>query len=181
MTRDDPTEPARRPATAEPRRRRPTDDDYARLLTVRSEIRRFERWSAEQARDHGLTAHQHQLMLAVRGYAAAHQDAGLTIRRAADYLLVRHHSAVELIDRCERLGLVSRLRDPDDRRVVRLQLSEKGDRVLAELSGAHLDELSRLTPLLHSLLATLGSPPDRAAAHSHERARRDSNPKSSDP
>ena len=44
------------------------DADYARLLTVRTAWRRFERWSAEQAAAHGLTASQHQLLLAVRGH-----------------------------------------------------------------------------------------------------------------
>src|SRR6476646_8021136 len=57
----------------------------------------------------------------------------------------RNHSAVELIDRCERAGLVERERDADDRRVVRLGLSPDGDKILADFSGAHLEELARLT------------------------------------
>jgi len=79
----------------------------------------------------------------------------------ADYLLIRTHSAVELIDRCERAGLVERERDADDRRVVRLRLSPDGDKILADFSGAHLEELARLTPLFEAMLDALGTPTDR--------------------
>jgi DNA-binding MarR family transcriptional regulator len=67
-----------------------------------------------------------------------------TIGDVAEHLLLRHHSAVELVDRAERAGLVHRLVDPDDHRVVRLALSDDGDAQLAELSSAHLEQLSRL-------------------------------------
>ena len=126
--------------------------DYARLLTVRTGLRRFEAWSAEQAAAHGLTASQHQLMLAIAGHNAI---LGPTISQAADYLLIKHHSAVELVDRTEKAGLVRRERDADDHRVVRLSLSPAGRRVLADLSNAHLEELERLRPLFESMLGTL--------------------------
>lgn len=134
-----------------------TDQDYARLLTVRTGLRQFERWSAEQAAAHGLTPAQHQLLLAVRGHPEADFAAGPTVSEAADYLLIRHHSAVELIDRCERAGLVERSRDPDDHRRVRLRVSPTGERILADLSGSHLEELARLTPLFEAMLDTLGA------------------------
>lgn len=128
------------------------DADYQRLLTVRSALRRFERWSAEQAAEHGLTASQHQLMLAIRGHD---EPQGPTIGQVADYLLTRHHSVVELVDRTERLGLIIRNGDPDDHRVVRLTLAEHGARVLESLTGAHLEELDRLTTLFQALSRTL--------------------------
>ena len=126
--------------------------DYTRLLTVRTSLRRFEAWSAQQAAAHGLTASQHQLLLAVAGHD---QPLGPTISQAADYLLIKHHSAVELVDRTERAGLVRRVRDGTDHRVVRLALSAAGRRVLADLSSAHLEELERLRPLFESLLGEL--------------------------
>lgn len=138
-----------------------TGGDYARLLSVRSGLRRFEQWSAEQAARYGLTPSQHQLLLAVRGHASATGEGGPTIGQVADYLLVRHHSAVELIDRCESAGLVERTRDLHDRRVVRLQLSPRGNQILADLAGAHLEELARLTPLFEAMLDTLGTPVGR--------------------
>jgi DNA-binding MarR family transcriptional regulator len=135
--------------------RRIRDADYTRLLTVRTRLRQFERWSSEQAAAHGLTASQHQLMLAVRG----HPDPdGPTISEAAGYLLIRHHSAVELADRSEKAGLILRVRDSGDHRAVRLQLAPDGARILEELTSAHLEELARLTPLFESMIDTLAAP-----------------------
>ena len=117
------------------------DDVYARLLTLRSRLRRFERWSAEEAQSAGLTPTQHQLLLAVRG----HPDRrGPTIGEIADYLLLRHHSAGELVHRAEAAGLVARVRDSDDRRVTRLRLTDDGSARLDSLTARHLEEIERL-------------------------------------
>ena len=124
------------------------DDAYARLLDLRTALRHFERWSEQQAKAAGLTAAQHQLLLAVRGHADAR---GPTIGEVADYLLLRHHSAVGLIDRADAAGLVTRIRDPDDHRVVRLRLTPKGGRRLERLSALHLEELARLGPQFAAL------------------------------
>lgn len=129
-----------------------TDRDYARLLSVRTRLRVFERWSAERAAEFGLTAAQHQLLLAIRGH---HDDRGPTIGDVADYLLLKHHSAVELATRVQDLGLIERRHDPDDQRMVRLSLTAEGRRVLGELSAAHLEELRRLVPTLTNALAAL--------------------------
>lgn len=131
---------------------RVSDRDYARLLTVRTGLRRFERWSAKAAAARGLTASQHQLLLAVRGHD---ESAGPTIGHVADYLLVRHHSAVELVDRTEKAGLIRRVRDTEDHRAVRLELTGEGAQVLTDLTSAHLEELERLTPLFESMIGTL--------------------------
>ena len=141
--------------TARERRRsaaRITDADYARLLAVRTALRRFEHWSAEQAAGQGLTASQHQLLLAVRGHS---DPRGPTIREAAQYLLIRHHSAVELCDRTQAAGLLTREPDADDHRVVRLKLTKAGARALDALSAVHLDELANLAMLFESLIGTL--------------------------
>ena len=68
----------------------------------------------------------------------------------ADYLLMRHHSAVGLVDRADAGGLVIRTRDSDDHRVVRLSLSRTGERRLQALSAVHLEELQRLALKLPS-------------------------------
>ncbi|HEY3941772.1 MAG TPA: DUF488 family protein [Acidimicrobiales bacterium] len=116
-------------------------EDYARLLALRNGLRRFLRWSEQQAEGAGLTPNQHQLLLAIRG----HDDPrGPTIGEVADYLLLRHHSIVELVDRADSAGLVTRHRDDDDRRVVRLQLTDDGADRLEALSAQHLEELGRL-------------------------------------
>jgi DNA-binding MarR family transcriptional regulator len=119
--------------------RRLTDGDFRELLRFRDALRRFQRWSEGEAAAAGLTPAQHQLLLAVRGH-----DGDPTIGDVAEHLMLRHHSAVELVDRAERAGLLRRRPDPDDRRVVHLELTADGDAHLATLAAAHLAELRRL-------------------------------------
>lgn len=117
------------------------DATYARLLALRTGLRHFEAWSAQQARAAGLTPAHHQLLLAIRGHG---DPDGPTIGEVADYLLLRHHSAVGLVDRAEVAGLVRRTRSQDDHRLVRLHLTEEGAARLEALSALHLEELHRL-------------------------------------
>jgi DNA-binding MarR family transcriptional regulator len=117
-----------------------TDQDYAQLLDLRDELRRFIRWSEEQARAAGLTPAQHQLLLAVRG----HRGGDPTVGDIAGHLLLRHHSAVELVNRATAADLVQRSIDADDHRVVRVRLTAHGEALLADLAAAHLDELEGL-------------------------------------
>jgi DNA-binding MarR family transcriptional regulator len=142
-------------------RSRPVGDaDYRRLLALRTGLRHFLRWSEEQAASSGLTPSQHQLLLAIRGHAG---DEPPTIGDVAESLLLRHHSAVELVDRTEEAGLVRRTRDGLDHRLVRLSLTARGDRALAALSERHLEELSRLARSIAPLLAGLDEPAFEAA------------------
>lgn len=125
-----------------------SDASYGRLLTLRTALRQFECWSEQQARAAGLTPAQHQLLLAVKGHP---DPRGPTIGEIADYLFLKHHSAVGLIDRADAAGLVTRHRDADDHRVVRLRLTRSGARRLERLSALHLEELRRLGPQLAGL------------------------------
>lgn len=118
-----------------------TDRDYQHLLRFRTELRRFLRWSEDRAQAEGLTAAQHQLLLAVRGST---DPRGATIKEVADALLLKHHTATELVDRAEAGELLRRERDRDDHRVVRLHITRTGASKLARLSRQHLDELQRL-------------------------------------
>jgi DNA-binding MarR family transcriptional regulator len=124
------------------------DRQYEQLLEFRTQLRRFLRWSEDEARAVGLSPAQHQLLLAIRG---SRDPAGPTIREVADALLLRHHSAVELVDRAAAEQLVERRPDPDDQRAVRLALTRKGADRLRRLSRLHLDELRRLSAALGGL------------------------------
>ena len=126
----------------------PTDDQYQRLLAFRTALRRFDQWSRRAAEEHGLTHAQHQLLLAVRGSDTV---GGPTIGEIAEALLVRHHTATELVDRAQQLGLVERVRSTLDARRVQLRLSAHGRDVLNDLTEVHLEELRRLGPLLDPL------------------------------
>ncbi len=132
------------------------DAEYRNLLQFRTGIRRFLHWSAQQAEAAGLTPAQHQLLLAVRGHDDKRGPAiGPTIGDIAGYLFLRHHSAVGLIDRAEAAGLVQRREDQEDRRVVRLRLTSRGEEILVQLSRLHLEELTRLAPEIRDLWAGL--------------------------
>jgi DNA-binding MarR family transcriptional regulator len=126
----------------------PSDEDYRRLLELRTGLRRFLRWSEQHAEAAGLTPAQHQLLLAIRG----HDDPrGPTVGDVAGYLMLRHHSAVGLVDRAEKAGLITRAQDPDNLSVVRLGLTAQGARQLEALSEQHLVELAHLAPTMHAL------------------------------
>jgi DNA-binding MarR family transcriptional regulator len=130
----------------------PTDDDYRRLLELRTGLRRFLRWSERQAEAAGLTPAQHQLLLAIRGHS---DPRGPTVGDVADYLLLRHHSAVGLVDRAEGAGLLTRSQDPDNLSAVRLRLTDEGSRQLESLSELHLEELAHLAPTMEALWEAL--------------------------
>jgi DNA-binding MarR family transcriptional regulator len=123
--------------------------DYQRLSQFRYLIRCFLEFSQTRAHDAGLTARQHQALLAIKGFPG---EGSVTVGDLAERLRIRHHSAVELINRLCEAGLVARDQDKDDHRRVLLRLTERADDCLAELSAAHLDELSRIEPMLRRLL-----------------------------
>ncbi len=125
-----------------------SERDYQRLLELRTGLRKFLKWSADQARAAGLTPAQHQLLLAIRGHDPSEAP---TISELAEYLQSRHHSTVELIDRAEREGIVRRSSDTDDARAVRVEITSEGESRLGELSGQHLLELKRLAPRMAPL------------------------------
>jgi DNA-binding MarR family transcriptional regulator len=128
----------------------PLDDaDYQALLAFRTALRRFNHWSEEQARAVGLTHAQHQLLLAVKGHRGPEPP---TIGDIADYLLLRHHSAVELVNRAQAGDYIERRRDPVDGRIVRLLLTPKGDACIEQLTELHIAELGQLAPLLQHVV-----------------------------
>ena len=129
------------------------EPNYRALLAFRTALRRFHRWSEGQAEAAGLTAAQHQLLLAVKG----HDDGrGPTIGEVSDHLLLRHHSAVELVNRAQAAGLVERVKDATDGRIVRLRLCESGEDALRKLAQLHIDELRQLEPLLRHITVGQG-------------------------
>ena len=132
---------------------RPTRRDFERLLEFRVALRRFQRWSEDQAQAAGLTHVQHQLLVAIKGHPGRLSPTGGEL---AGYLLLRPHSAVELVDRAEEAGLVERTADPHDGRVVRVRLSEAGDRILQKLTPAHLARLDELAVVLDELVTQYG-------------------------
>jgi DNA-binding MarR family transcriptional regulator len=128
---------------------RPSQEDYEALSDFRYSIRCFLEFSENAARGAGLTPQQHQALLTVKGFPP---QTAVTIGDLAERLRIRHNSAVELVDRLVDAHLLERSHDPLDSRRVLLHLGEAANRVLASLSAVHLDELSRLRPVLKGIL-----------------------------
>ena len=129
-----------------------TTEDYLTLAEFRYLLRRFAAFSEAAARQAGLTPQHHQALLAIRGFS---RSAALGTGELAERLNIRHHSVVGLIDRLVAKRLVRRLKDAADQRRVRVELTPRSERLLADLSAAHRDELRRLAPLLKELLGRL--------------------------
>jgi DNA-binding MarR family transcriptional regulator len=123
--------------------------DYQALAEFRYQIRRFLHFSEQVVKKAGLERGQYQLMLAIKGMPA---DVRPRVRELANRMQIRHHSAVELINRLEAGGYVHRTRAQDDRREVLLALTAKGEKILGELALHHHDELRSAAPELVTAL-----------------------------
>jgi DNA-binding MarR family transcriptional regulator len=129
------------------RRRGNREDGQCRLGVLyelahfRYEIRKFLRFSERAAREAGATPQQHQLLLGVAGFTGR---GWATISELAEFLQERHNTLVELVNRAGRKGLVSKHSAAGDRRVVRVELTRRGRRILRELSALHRRELEDL-------------------------------------
>ena len=127
---------------------------YQLLAEFRHVLARFLAFSATAATAAGLAPRQHQALLAIKG---APDGMPMTVGDLAERLVIRHHSAVELVDRMVSSGYLRRRTDPGDRRRAILVLTASAERALAELSAAHRAELRRIAPLLSTLVTQLGT------------------------
>ena len=123
--------------------------DYEALARFRYELRKFQAFSQAAAHQAGLTAQQHQALLAVRGFSGR---GPVSVGDLARYLLIRHHTAVELVNRMSKLKVMSRSTDVDDSRRVLVNLTKEGERRLQKLSRIHQEELQAIGPTLSQLL-----------------------------
>lgn len=138
-----------------------TIDRYRDLAEFRRQIRRFLHFSELTAKEHGVEAQQHQLLLAVHGLP---DGTNPTIREIASRLFIQHHSAVELVDRLEGIGAIVRHPGTQDKREVWVRLTPAGRAVLRKLALAHRTELERSGPELAQALNSVLRHSRRAAA-----------------
>jgi len=129
-----------------------TTRDYAQLAEFRRALRGFLRFSEDAAAAVGLTSQHYQAMLVLRGCP---DDRKVTINDLAQQLLIKHNSAVELVDRLVEEGLIVRESSSTDRRKVELRLTTLGREVLAKLASVHRAELLRVGPLLGRFFSEL--------------------------
>jgi DNA-binding MarR family transcriptional regulator len=115
-----------------------TDAEYCALAELRFRIRMFLREGDAAARRAGLEPQQYLMLLAIRGLPRGSEA---TIRVLAERVALKHHSAVELIDRLEIQGLARRSRSRDDRRRVLVTLLPRGEKLLEDVAVQRISEL----------------------------------------
>ena len=133
--------------------------DYRALSAFRQALRKFLAFSEASAHAHGLTAQQHQAILAIRAWRGPE---AMSIGELADCLMIKNHSAVGLVARLQERGLVAREASQEDRRRVLLRLTPGGEQVLEAISHANLAELRGEAEALRELLAAIQSIEERA-------------------
>ena len=127
------------------------DAEYRALGHFRKAMRDFLAFSEASARDEGLTSQQHQALLAIRSHPGS---GNMTVGELAECLLIKNHSAVELVGRLVERELVQRRESETDRRRVLLQLTAQGTRQLEAISRRNLRQLQETAEILSQLLAT---------------------------
>lgn len=134
------------------RTERLTDNDYRIMGEFRHELRRFLATRARAARNAGIDPQQYQVLLVIKA-----KGGSASVGDIADSMLLRHHSAVELLDRMARKKFVRRRRAQEDRRIVLVDILPRGEAILRSLYISNRDELSTIgRDLLHSLQRALG-------------------------
>lgn len=123
--------------------------DYQALAQFRYQLRKFLSFSEAAAHKAGLTPQQHQALLAIKGFSRAEP---VSVGDLAEFLLIRHHTAVELMDRMTKIGLLCRIVDEADGRRVLVKLTKEGERRLRKLTKIHLEELRAIGPTLTKIL-----------------------------
>jgi DNA-binding MarR family transcriptional regulator len=126
--------------------------EYQKLEEFRFQIRRFLNFSESAARAAGIEPQQHQALLVLK---AAPDDCSPTIGYLAERLLLKHHSAVGLVNRLQTMGLLTRRMSTEDARQVFIRPTKKGIRVLNSLSIAHQTELRDMSSKLMRALRAL--------------------------
>lgn len=123
--------------------------DYEALANFRFELRKFLAFSETAATKAGLTPQQHQALLTIKGFSS---QMPISIGELAKLLFIKHHTAVELVDRMTKLGLLSRVVDDSDGRRALVKLTKDGEQRLRKLSRTHSEELGAVGPTLTKIL-----------------------------
>lgn len=112
--------------------------DYEALAQFRYRLRIFLELADTNARNVGLTSQQYQALLAIKGLSGR---TPMYVGELAGFLLIKHHTAVELVGRMVRLGLLRRTVDTSDNRRVLVTLTKKGNLLLRKVAAVNFKHL----------------------------------------
>lgn len=142
--------------------------EFQQLAEFRARLREFNSFSEQQSAALGLTAQQYQALLAIKGRPAAEVT---TITELAQWMVIKHNSAVGMVNRLEREGLVVRLPSQQDRRRVGVKLTPQGEKVFRRLAVAHRIELHRISAAMLRDFRYFARPVQRLRVRKTERVR----------
>lgn len=126
--------------------------EYQALAEFRYLLASFLRRRRHAAVEAGLEPQQYELLLTVRGLP---KDKKPSIKQVAERLKLQHHSAVELTTRLVKRGLVRRERSREDRRLVLLSLTKRGEQAVGRVVHYSLEHLKNEGPELLKALGRL--------------------------
>jgi DNA-binding MarR family transcriptional regulator len=113
--------------------------NYEALAELRYLGRKFLRFSKEFLRAHaGLNPEQYEALLAIKALGA---NVSVTILQLSERLQIKHHSAVNIVDRLVERKLIRRQAGERDRRERHLELTANGETVIEGLAAVHFYEL----------------------------------------
>jgi|KBSMisStaDraftv2_1062788.scaffolds.fasta_scaffold595458_2 DNA-binding MarR family transcriptional regulator len=128
--------------------------DYEALAQFRYRLRLFLAFSDMKAKDAGVTSQQYQALLAIRGLSS---QTPMFVGELSRLLLIKHHTAVELVDRMVKLGLLKRMVDAQDKRRVLVTVTKRGQLLLRKIAAIHFKHLGSSSRLLRKISKLLGS------------------------
>jgi DNA-binding MarR family transcriptional regulator len=106
----------------------PTLHEFIQVAEFRAALLHFLRESDRVTARHGLTPQRYALLLMIKGAPDGSERS--TVTELSQRLQLAQHTVTELVARTVRAGLIRRTASVEDRRVVHLSLTAKGERSL---------------------------------------------------
>jgi len=135
------------------------NDEFRILAEFRAHLRQFNYFSEQQCAALGLTSQQYQALLTIKGHPG---PALITITELAQRMMIKHNSAVGMVDRLAKERMVRRRPSKEDRRRVGIEFTPHGERVFVRLVQVHRGELRRMSPGFRRYFNHFAKPVDSA-------------------
>lgn len=119
------------------------NNEFKMLAEFRAHLRQLNYFSEQQCAALGLTSQQYQVLLTIKGHPGS---ALITITELAQRMMIKHNSAVGMVDRLAKERMVRRRPSKEDRRRVGIELTLHGEQVFGRLVRVHREELRRMSP-----------------------------------